>query len=264
MEIENANDHPFKVEIVKGSKFFANSHPFKVEVVGGGGGDVQDFVGATTTTIGEHGLVPAPQAGDNTKFLKGDGSWAEVSGGSEINVVQTTGTSTTDVMSQNAVTEIMGQAKVLTSADLNWNSTTQTAVEPFDSMAMWLLSPGLYELSSTEGVTIYTRRDKTGPKYSQGTFWVGKENSSNYYPVLVGGQTGYSYLALDKNGSFTGSTAHELLSSLDIKNNLTTTASGYSLDARQGKVLNDKVVAIQNQLSGLESALNVINNGSGN
>ena len=40
-----------------------------------------DFTGATDTTDGTHGLVPAPVAGDNTKFLKGDGTWAEVSGG---------------------------------------------------------------------------------------------------------------------------------------------------------------------------------------
>ena len=37
--------------------------------------------GATDQTDGEEGLVPAPLATDNTKFLRGDGTWAEVSGG---------------------------------------------------------------------------------------------------------------------------------------------------------------------------------------
>lgn len=34
--------------------------------------------GATADTAGEAGLVPAPQAGDQDKFLKGDGTWATI------------------------------------------------------------------------------------------------------------------------------------------------------------------------------------------
>lgn len=33
------------------------------------------FVGATSAAPGSKGLVPQPQAGDNTKYLKGDGTW---------------------------------------------------------------------------------------------------------------------------------------------------------------------------------------------
>ena len=33
------------------------------------------FVGATSAAPGSKGIVPAPQAGDNTKFLSGDGTW---------------------------------------------------------------------------------------------------------------------------------------------------------------------------------------------
>ena len=36
------------------------------------------MIGATATTAGEAGYVPAPQAGDEKKFLRGDGTWAEV------------------------------------------------------------------------------------------------------------------------------------------------------------------------------------------
>jgi len=39
------------------------------------------FVGATSAAPGSKGLVPQPQAGDNTKFLAGDGTWKTVSGG---------------------------------------------------------------------------------------------------------------------------------------------------------------------------------------
>ena len=36
------------------------------------------FVGATPAAPGSKGLVPGPQAGDNTKFLSGDGTWQAV------------------------------------------------------------------------------------------------------------------------------------------------------------------------------------------
>ena len=64
-----------------------------------------DFTGTDGTTAGAAGLVPAPATTDAGKFLKADGTWDTA--GSAINVVQTTGTSTTDVMSQNAVTSMV-------------------------------------------------------------------------------------------------------------------------------------------------------------
>lgn len=63
------------------------------------------FTGTDGTTAGTSGLVPAPATTDADKFLKSDGTWDEA--GSSITPVQTTGTSTTDVMSQNAVTSMV-------------------------------------------------------------------------------------------------------------------------------------------------------------
>lgn len=65
----------------------------------------EDFVGTDGTAGGQNGLVPAPVATDAGKFLNANGSWEEVQAGPT--VVQTTGTSTTDVMSQNAVTSMV-------------------------------------------------------------------------------------------------------------------------------------------------------------
>lgn len=65
------------------------------------------FGGATSENDGTIGLVPAPLTGDEDKFLKGDGTWDTPSGGGSITPVQTTGTSTTDVMSQNATTSMV-------------------------------------------------------------------------------------------------------------------------------------------------------------
>ena len=36
------------------------------------------MTGATSTEAGTSGLVPAPQAGEQNKFLRGDGHWVEV------------------------------------------------------------------------------------------------------------------------------------------------------------------------------------------
>lgn len=67
-----------------------------------------DFVGTDGTAAGTAGLVPAPATTDAGKFLKADGTW-DTAGGSSVTVVQTTGTSTTDVMSQNATTSMIFQ-----------------------------------------------------------------------------------------------------------------------------------------------------------
>lgn len=64
-----------------------------------------DFVGTDGTTAGEAGLVPAPATTDAGKYLKSDGTWGTVQAGPT--VVQTTGNSTTDVMSQDATTGLV-------------------------------------------------------------------------------------------------------------------------------------------------------------
>lgn len=69
------------------------------------------FIGTDGTSAGAAGLVPAPATTDAGKFLKADGTW-DTAGGGGPTVVQTTGTSTTDVMSQDATTSmVMEEAK---------------------------------------------------------------------------------------------------------------------------------------------------------
>lgn len=64
-----------------------------------------NFTGTDGTAVGAAGLVPAPATTDAGKFLKADGTWDTAGGGPT--VVQTTGTSQTDVMSQNATTSMI-------------------------------------------------------------------------------------------------------------------------------------------------------------
>lgn len=203
-----------------------------------------DFVGTDGTTAGEAGLVPAPAITDAGKFLKADGTWAEVASGGESvitltsadynypidnptrvslwdkesgfytwangvrvafstsssttqegsalvfnpegyytdmvqvypageastytmwktvretgvassgysnthpittsNIVQSTGTSAANIMSQKAVTDALnalptgGGMVELTSADYNWPENNP------DGVAIWLLDPGVY------------------------------------------------------------------------------------------------------------------------
>ena len=64
-----------------------------------------NFTGTDGIDAGAAGLVPAPATTDAGKYLKADGTWDTVSAGPTI--VQTTGTSQTDVMSQKATTNLI-------------------------------------------------------------------------------------------------------------------------------------------------------------
>ena len=64
-----------------------------------------NFVGTDGTAAGTSGLVPAPATTDAGKYLNADGTWQTVQAGPT--VVQTKGTSTTDVMSQDATTKMI-------------------------------------------------------------------------------------------------------------------------------------------------------------
>lgn len=79
-----------------------------------------NFTGADGTNAGSSGLVPAPSATDNDKYLKGDGTWASVSGGSSTDV-QINGTSITSGGVANIITNSAYNAssnKIATMSDL--------------------------------------------------------------------------------------------------------------------------------------------------
>lgn len=66
-----------------------------------------NFTGTDGTAAGVAGLVPAPATTDAGKFLKADGTWDTAGGGSGPTVVQSIGSSTTDVMSQDATSKMV-------------------------------------------------------------------------------------------------------------------------------------------------------------
>lgn len=128
-----------------------------------------DFVGLSTDT------KPTPETSekvvDGSTYYESDTSklyvfcdteWYERKplggggGGSDINVVQTTGQSTTDVMSQKAVTDALAGASgepvhELTEDDYNFDYGNTGS---YNTVALWLLEPGLYTKSMGSTVRV--------------------------------------------------------------------------------------------------------------
>mgnify|MGYP003300417121 CR=1 FL=1 len=108
-----------------------------------------NFVGTDGQTAGTAGLVPAPVTTDAGKYLKADGTWDTVSAGPT--VVQTTGTSTTDIMSQDATTKMV------------------------------------YKLANTHKIEIGADAANTTPDNSNPSVAIGNGGASGEYSVAISG-----------------------------------------------------------------------------
>lgn len=186
----------------------------------------------------------------STQVQLSDGRY--VSGGkvlSTSDIVQSTGTSTISVMSQNAVTDAINNAsgiKVLTTADYNYK---YGGGEP-DGVALWLLDEGQYIIES--GTDYYTSMQaKSYPQQNTGVVVLVK-------PVGTGSNERGSFIIQEYTRTLlvsridsTGNNGNENELPRMLANNLTTNISGYALDARQGKVLNDKIGQIETVLQTL-------------
>lgn len=185
--MENANDHPFKVSIVKDAKFFANSHPYKVTIEGGGGneGRVVDEL----PEEGEPGYIylvlkeSSPEGNIYDEYmwvLQQDGEtygWEHIGATNEVNL---------DVV------------KTLTADDYNWNRGTQSATEPYDSVAIWLLDDGLY--TGSPDTTICPVRNWSMGNYS-GIMMNRKSSGGPLgYGVIVSFAAGGAYMWSGVNG----------------------------------------------------------------
>lgn len=82
------------------------------------------FTGATSVLAGASGLVPAPAAGDDAKFLKGDGTWDAVSGA---NYTAGTGIDiTNDIIS---IDNTVVQEKLTAGSNISINGATISATD---------------------------------------------------------------------------------------------------------------------------------------
>lgn len=79
----------------------------------------EDFTGATEQTDGTHGYVPAPEAGDQDKFLKADGTWEEVPAAEEMEGA----TASTDGAGGSVPAPLAGDQIKFLKGDGTWEET---------------------------------------------------------------------------------------------------------------------------------------------
>ena len=213
----------------------------------------------TTSTVGTVGkLYEDTTNGDLYQCTAVSGStytWEEVGGGSGVNVVQTTGQSTTDVMSQKAITDALASAgggvKVLTTADYNWPTSNPTSV------ALWTLEPGVYIKDSKEVILIPSDSHSSLYVKEYGTFLIANaEDIPGTLSITCFADTNSTFgsnpirmFIVKKADGDEYSYSNTFNYYID---NLTSTETNKGLSANQGKVLNDKIVALEARIAALE------------
>lgn len=157
-----------------------------------------------------------------------------------------------DAATKGYVDANAGGAKALTTADYNWNKDTNTATEPYNAVALWLLPDGFYK-PETESVYILAVRN--GATYFSianfssfvDLFCVNTVDTKKYVHLFANNAGGmnrriqlYSVIRVDSNGDVMYP-YYDALPTSAVVNDLTWTLSGSALDARQGKVLKDLI-----------------------
>ena len=122
-----------------------------------------NMTGATSSVAGTAGYVPAPSAGDNEKFLKGDGTWAEI-GGNTLRKVTFSFATTDWTQSSNVYTATLtdsnitsGSEEIITytnslrnltsDIDAQKDSSNHAIVFTVDSMPTGVISGSVYVIS---------------------------------------------------------------------------------------------------------------------
>lgn len=191
-----------------------------------GSTDITDFVGTDGTSVGEQGLVPAPTAADADKFLKSDGTWATASGGGGGGVT----------------------IKTLTTDDFNYPEENPTSV------ALWLLPPGFYERGTL--TTLQVKIGNTSGYLGKGEIaFVGKSGSFGL-PIYIffGSSTsanGYVFGDVYQVLSPQGIIMYDATIAKTV-DDLTHTYAEAPLSANQGKILDDKITALEARVAALE------------
>lgn len=142
-----------------------------------------------------------------------------------------------------------GDFKTLTTADNNWNKNTSTTEDP-NSIALWLLPDGIYSYDTSKVDPRYT----TGSSSSSGVSSTGavivSTGGTHREMLFFEGNNLYFVSTLTETG-ISDSTRRQIIKENNVKNNLTTTAAGSVLDARQGKELKALIDALDQRVTAL-------------
>lgn len=202
--------------------------------------------GATVQVNGNQGLVPAPQAGDQVKFLRGDGTW-----GIPID------TNTTYGIMAGATSQLQGRSGLVpapTPGDqIKFLRGDGTWGVPIDTNTMYNIMVGA--TSQLQGGPGLVPKPVVGDqvKFLRGDgTWAIPTDTNTTYDVMTGAAAGTA----GKQGLVPTPAAGHQASYLrgdglwvDPQNNTSTTAAGYVLDARVGTDLSNRIDTINQNLT---------------
>ena len=176
-----------------------------------------DFTQATASTAGTHGLVPAPAAGKQGQFLRGDATWA-----TPANTTYSPGTGLA----------LSGTTFNHTNAVTSGTAGTPSATAGYDTFAVPYVTYDAQGHVTAAGTHTHTVRTfNPASETANGNPGLVPAPLVQNYPdraLIFLHQAGWGYLPL--------------------QNNATTTAEHYALDARMGKALNDRITTYTNVL----------------
>ena len=153
-----------------------------------------DMTGASAGSAGAHGLVPAPAAGDNTKYLRGDGSWQDVSGGGG-------GLTFDDIYPVGSIYMSVNSANPGTLFGGTWTQIQDT----------FLLAAGsTYTAGSTGGEAAHTLTTDEMPAHNHKVKKAKPDNTGNYSTdqVQYGKPNGTTYTNYNSMSNEGGGQAH--------------------------------------------------------
>ena len=231
-----ANDHPYKLVVGEGDGIYANDHPYLVEIDGGvvtpeEFEELETKVDALATDLSYKGGVPTyddlpadPEQGD-------------------VYTVEDTGVLYVwDGDEWVALNETKESIKTLTTDDYNYHSSGSTD----DGVKLFDIPGGIYKVDgagSQFGVYMSTSTRNT---FADGSLFIISDANVTYnnkrivFLFYSGATESVYYYLMNANGS--GSAiSRKVLDNASLINTLTFTSAGMALDARQGKVLNDRI-----------------------
>ena len=175
-----ANEHPYRVTAVEGSKILANQHPILVEIEGGvvtpeEFEELEKKVDALSTDLTYKGSV------EDYAHLPSDAETGDVYTTEDTGVLYVW--DGTEWVALNETVSTGG--RVLTTDDYNYHSTGDVD----DGIALWLLPAGTYLVEDPTALKVYISRTKVSNGGS------GQANS-NSYQVLKARNSAWTYIIL--------------------------------------------------------------------